>query len=78
MKTVFKTVSKRRTDLLEERKGILDEDENAYKVLAMLFESIVYRMFMEEKAKNEEMKKKADLPTISIIDTEGGKPWIQA
>ena len=63
---------------MEERKGVLDEDENAYKVLAMLFEPIVYRMFMEEKAKNEEMKKKADLPTVSMIATEGGKPRIQA
>lgn len=63
---------------MEERKGILDEDGNAYKVLAMLFEPIVYRMFMEENAKNEEMKKKADLVTISMIATEGGKPRIQA
>lgn len=63
---------------MEEGKGILDEDENAYKVLAILFEPIVYRMFMEEKEKTEEAKKKGDLPTISIVATEGRKPRIQA
>lgn len=63
---------------MEERKEILDEDENVYKILAMLFELIVYRMFMEENAKNEEMEKKANLITVSMIANEGGKTRVQA
>lgn len=43
---------------MEEKKRILDEDDNAYKVLAMLFEPVVSEEF--RKMKSEEKK-------ISII-----------
>lgn len=39
---------------MDEKKRMLDEDENAYKVLAMLFEQIVseeFRVMKEEKKK---------------------------
>lgn len=39
---------------MEEKKRMLDDDENAYKVLAMLFEPIIseeFRMMKEEEKK---------------------------
>ena len=63
--------------MAEEKKGILD-DENAYKVLGMLFEPIVYQKFMEGKKKEEERKKGTDLIIISMMAKEGGNQRIQA
>lgn len=64
--------------MVEEEKGILDGNENAHKVLPMLFEPIVYQIFMEGKKKEEEIKKSTALITISMMAKEKENSRIQA
>lgn len=59
--------------VLEEKKRILDEDDNAYKVLAMLFEPIVSEEFQKIK---EEEKKVSVIPALLAKESTDYRPRI--
>lgn len=58
---------------MEEKKRILDEDDNAYKVLAMLFEGMVTEEF--QKIKDQE-KKVSIIPALLAKESGNHRPRI--
>lgn len=58
---------------MEEKKRILDEDDNAYKVLAMLFEPIVSEEFQKIK---EGEKKVSIMPALLAKKNTDYRPRI--